>query len=188
MNNNTPKHVQLLELLEKKGIGVEANVSDFMDDNFSKPSTSIKSEYDKAVRPPILFIKDLYNRGYIDNDSNSVEKGWYNISYPFYADHIDEAKWYTDFETNVFITSIGLDYLENYRDSQINKKLAESYIDVNIASKRNYRNQIIIGLITIGLAGASCYMSYQSNHKSDTTAISVDSLRLEIRKWRTQKI
>ena len=179
-----PKHILLLQYLSDHGVGVTINVSTFMAENFPKPETLNVELFNKESRKPILFIRDLYNRDFIGSDTNPNH--WAEIPYPFHASHLKIPRWYEDFETPLYVTSKGLDYLDQYNRDNLNHELNESFRNVNEASIKNYKTQSRLSILTAVLAGASALISLSSNYKTDETAINVEKLRQELRQWRIE--
>lgn len=109
-----PLHIQLLEKLEKYGIGHYVDIAQFMKEHFSIPvnKNNPSEKINDAI--PELFLDDLQERGIINIQIESSGVWIFEQENDFYTPYWRFDNIQTQ-ELNYFLTSIGLDYLEQYR-------------------------------------------------------------------------
>lgn len=110
-----PLHIKLLEELKEAGIGVMVDVSPFIKVHFDRPNNS--DSFKDRIRPAILFLRDLVKMDFIcleqkDNYLDVVIESGFPANRQF-----------DDIEIKVYITSKGLDYLDNYENNKRSKNL-----------------------------------------------------------------
>lgn len=179
-----PKHIKLLERLRDKGIGVTDNISSFMTENFVRPlitkaNEAAREKYANEIRHISLFLRDLSQRSFICIEDSNESINWgFNIEAPI---------WFDSIIINVYITTYGLDYLDQHEQTYAQLELNKSYKDVNHASIINYRTQRNLAVLTLLLAMASAVYSWRAYNKTDETAMAVERLRLEVKSWRIEQ-
>lgn len=163
----SPLHISLLEKLKKAGIGVMVDVSPFIDFHFHKPENPDHRK--QAMRPPILFLRDLIKNEYI-----RLEEGdeYFNvIMHP----HNTFIKWFSDIDIQVYITSKGLDYLDEYKNNRLVNNTNRAII---ICSVTTFILSAVIVLYTVLNYNLS-KESFNYAKKNDSTLKTVES-RLDI--------
>jgi hypothetical protein len=169
-----PPHIHLLQMLKGKGIGVSTNISHFMAANFTKPKiigndSAARDKYVKDVRHIQLFINDLESRSFIDSDEQ--ENAWINWL-------IDKEKplWFDEIESLYYITTYGLDYLDEYENSEISKR-------ANNALYWNIWATIILSIVILIISFKSYVVSKDaySIAKSNVTTDSINSITVDKR-------
>lgn len=130
-----PKHIQLLEMLSKNGIGFTDNISkSFMVNNFIKPTANTDVEWNIEAWPSRLFIDDLIRRSFIK--FNTDEYQLINISF---------NNWYDKVDITVYLTSHGLDYIDQHEANETSKRANKALI-VNVIIT------IVLSLLIIGIS------------------------------------
>jgi hypothetical protein len=172
----TQLHILLLENLRNAGIGVTVDISPFIVSHFKKPNKS-DFEYDKGMRPALLFIEDLVKRKFISSDEDFDLLTYFNV---INNPKNNTVKWFDDIDINMYLTSNGLDYLDSHY-------LQQSYFSLNGASERNYRSQKWFSIATITLAIVTTVMAILTFSNTSVNNIkiylfqkSIDSLKQEV--------
>jgi hypothetical protein len=182
-----PLHIQFLYLFNDAGIGQYVNVTDFISDKFK---SSIKINHDTPVNPgaPYMFIEDLISRDLIVAENTEYHPKWvYKIKDDYFVPYMKDEINPKNNKLYFSITSSGLDYLDNHRQSELSFELNKSYKNVNDASITNYKTQRNLAILTLTLALASAVYSWRAYNKTDETAMAVERLRLEVRSWRIEQ-
>ncbi|WP_259071932.1 hypothetical protein HDF24_04150 [Mucilaginibacter sp. X4EP1] len=192
-----PLHIQLLEILSKEGIGRTISISSFLINHFEKPlltgtDNENRLKHDRDIRPVQLFISDLTTeRGFIISDL--IDDKWIVWAY-----NVEKPLWFDEISANFYITSTGLDYLEQYEYTQAQLELNKSYKTVNEASLLNYKIQLWGTAITILIAGLAAFYSIQSYLKPEPKmtelnknvrllSTGLDSIKSQINHLQSQK-
>jgi len=143
----TPLHLSLLKQLKEAGIGVMKDISPFIDSHFDKPENP--EHWKEAMRPPILFLRDLINRGFVKLEENDEYLGV--IMEP----NFNFVKWFTDIDIRMYITSEGLDYLDQYKNNTLLKKANKAIIASLFVT-------LILSIVTVVLTALNFNLSKES--------------------------
>jgi hypothetical protein len=175
---SNPTRIKLLEFVEIYGIGHNTNISPFFVEHFEKPKTTDPFQWRLEMEEYSLFLRDLNNRGFII-DFYSGDK--------IILNNLDNFKWFDEVDVNVYITSSGIDYLDQYHSTQAQLELNKSYKRVNEASLLNYSVQkwgigltILFTLATVVITGINYKLSeknYQLSLKN-SMADSISSINV----------
>jgi hypothetical protein len=167
-------HLELLKQFE--GVGKPLDISEFLTKNFTVPQNTywIDKKSTENFSPVSLFIEDIHKRGLIDTENENYlswdyfDEGGYRI--PVYKCHETDGKLF------YYITSKGLDYLDQYEVNETSKR-------ANNALYWNVVITIILSLMIIGISLKSLKASNDSLTISKNTAVtdSVSSINVEKR-------
>jgi hypothetical protein len=167
-----PLHIQLLEQFE--AVGKPLDISPFMTKNFCV-STAIYDE-NKAINfgPPLLFLQDLEDRCVIcaENEEDGL--------WAYFEEGEQTAPYWrcigTDDKLYYYITSIGLDYLDQYEINQLSKRANNHII-------KNFYIAIISAVVIIAISVFGLLTSIKSLDLSTHTAKadSISSVKVDRR-------
>lgn len=185
--NDKPLHIKLLEQFANNDLGKRVNFAPFIVVSFNRPKMHDYKDWYIAHTEVYNFLNDLKFRKFIEVEQDSA------VTFLFEKkeDDIKVKKWYNDVEMYGFVTSAGLDYLDNYNLVQSNK-------GVNEASLLNYKIQLWGTAITILIAGLAAFYSIQSYLKPEPKMIELnknvrllsaglDSIKSQINHLQSQK-
>lgn len=154
------RYLRILVELESRGIDMEANISDFMYKMFTdQPDLT----YDKNIA--IESTPDGYIIRMVDTMKSNCHLSLSRKPNPNNPDRqLIEGR----------ITDSGLEYLNNYR-------LTQSTLGLNDRLKKNLRNQIIIGILTLSAIAATAYYDGKNYNKSEPISLKrLDTLLQQI--------
>lgn len=131
-----PNEIKLLEFLNKSGIGVLTNISPLLSILFPKPNVvSDIQQWNSLFLPSQLFVKDIKARGFIQDmtkDKNIMDF----VNLP-----VESGVWFEGIVLEVFITSYGVDYLNQYK------------------TRRSAKWSKIISWFALGIAAVSAFFT-----------------------------
>jgi hypothetical protein len=136
-----PLHIQLLEKLETAGIGKPIDVYEFVKKNFSVriDKKNVNQEINTAIcNAPILFLEDLINREVIDSENEHNPVWIFEVDKNYFVPTCVNPD-NTINTLSFYLTSKGLDYLDQYNNNRLS---------------RNANRAIIISLIVTILVSA----------------------------------
>lgn len=163
-----PNHIQLLEILEKHGLAVMYNITDFMVSHYKKPNSIDNVEWNKQAVSANTLLTDLNYRAFIEIEGGK-EEIFTNIRFNIEA---NKVRWYDNFDVYVSITSIGLDYLDQYY-------LQQSVLNLNGATEKSLRSQRRLARSTIGVAILAALFSALDYAKPEPKMVELNkSIRL----------
>jgi hypothetical protein len=133
-------HIKLLYKLKNEGVATLVPIESFIQSNFENKTNKGFVDYD--MRSELSFLRDLIKRELIEHPDgdiylNTVE----NMGFP-------NNRRFDDILIKVFITSKGLDYLENYEN--------------NKRSERLYTGTVVNIILTFILSCLMLLVAYQS--------------------------
>jgi hypothetical protein len=165
---NKPLHIKLLETLESIGVSERYNFSNFIVENFKKPTATTQDKWNVEVKPSQMFLKDLCYRGFIEIEDNDT-----NFMLVHFGNENSPQTWYDSLEIHGHLKTNGLDYLDQYR---LNNTLKES----NKSSVRNFTTQKFISIVTIVIAAGTAFLGYLTYRYSVSNDTKLNQLELHV--------
>lgn len=181
-----PLHIKFLKELSTNGIGRTYNLIPFLMENFPIEGGGKTWRWQVEGKPATYFMRDLTRRNLIDFDTPSKD------DFPEGIDFIDfepyQLEWFQERALLCFITSKGMDYIENYESTKVASELNSSFLTINKETIENYSFQKwLLGLTflaSVFSAGISVmdYLKPEPDLKPITTNVKLISVELRMLK------
>lgn len=158
--------IDLLKLLEEKGLSEGMLINDFITSNFQKPDYNaihyMGTENDDAYN----FVLDMESRKYI-------RLNWFNRGEEMHRGSVTtgEFDWFDTIEVGSVITIAGLDYLYAHR-------LQESTLEVSKSTKRSFWTTLFLSTLTLGVSYATYNITRKQAEDVKQIKVSIDTLSL----------